>query len=54
MTKPCTFGRAFDQTGDVGDDEAAIEICANDTQLRMQRGERIVGDLGTCSRNRSD
>ncbi len=42
--------RAFDQAGDVGDHERAIVIAilshAHDAEVRLQRGERIVGDFG--------
>ena len=39
------FGRALDQAGNVGDDELAA-LVADDAQLRAERGERIVADLG--------
>ena len=38
------FMRAFDQAGQVGQHEFAL-VDAHDAELRMQRGERIVGDL---------
>jgi hypothetical protein len=37
--------RALDQAGNVGNDEFAL-VDAHDAELRMQRGEGIVGDLG--------
>ena len=43
--------RAFDQAGDVGEHELAA-VDRDDAELRMQRGEGIVGDLrlGCCDR----
>ena len=38
------FMRAFDQAGNVGDDEFA-PVDARDAEAGMQRGEGIVGDL---------
>ena len=38
------FMRAFDQAGQIGEHEFAL-VDAHDAELRMQRGERIVGDL---------
>ena len=38
------FMRAFDQAGNVGEHEFAA-VDADHAELRMQRGERIVGDL---------
>ena len=37
--------RAFDQAGDIGDDDAAIADELGDAELRLERGERIIGDL---------
>jgi len=54
MAEPGAFGRALDQSGDVGDHEAAIVVHAYHAQIRVQRCERIVGDLGTRGRNRAD
>ena len=38
------FMRAFDQPGQIGEHEFAL-VDAHDAELRMQRGEGIVGDL---------
>ena len=38
--------RALDQPGDVGDDERALARQPDDAQVRDQRRERVVGDLG--------
>ena len=40
------FGRAFDQTGHVGDDKTLLGGHAHHAQIRVQGGERVVGDLG--------
>ena len=50
MPRPAPVGRAFDQPGNVGDHEAAIRADADDAELRVQRGERIVGDLRSRGR----
>ena len=39
------FGGAFDQPGNVGEDELAA-LVADDAELRAERGERIIADLG--------
>ena len=39
------FMRALDQAGDVGEHEFLRVGQADDAELRMQRGERVVGDL---------
>src|SRR5262245_18635742 len=54
MTQPGSLGSTFDQTGDVGDHKAAAFASAHDSEVRMQRGERIVSDLGSRVRNRGD
>ena len=48
------FGGAFDQSRNVGDDEAASFVGAHDAELRRERRERIVGDLGPRRRDRAD
>ena len=45
--KALSFGRAFDQSGNIRDDEAAVGRPANDTEVGNQRGEGVVGDLRT-------
>ena len=42
------FVRALDQAGDVGEDEFLRRGQADDTELRVERGEGVVGDLGFC------
>ena len=39
------FGRAFDQAGNVGNHEALLVPHAHHAEIRMQRRERVVGDL---------
>src|ERR1051326_849404 len=45
IAEPVTFVRAFDQAGDIGDDERLIVISSDDTEVRNERREGIVGDL---------
>ena len=47
-------GGALDQARDVGDDEAAVRIGAHDAEIRRERRERIVGDLGPRGGHRAD
>ena len=49
-----TLRRTLDQAGHVGDHEAAIGRHLDHTEMRMERGERIVGHLGPRRRNRAD
>ena len=45
MTQAGAFGRAFDEARDVGEHEARF-AGARHAERRIERGERIVGDLG--------
>ena len=54
IAEPMALVRALDQPGHVGDDEAAIVAQAHDAQVRRERRERIVGDLGTGRRDPRD
>ena len=49
-----TFRGAFDQTGDVGDHEALFRAHAHHTQVGVQGGEGVVGDLGAGVRDGRD
>ena len=40
------LGRPFDQAGDVGHDEASMRFDRHDAEVRDERRERVVGDLG--------
>ncbi len=44
---------AFDEAGDVGDDDSAVAFEFDDAKLRFERGEGIVGDLGPGGGDRS-
>ncbi len=48
------FGRALDQARNIGHDEAAVLAAVHHAEIRMQRRERIVGDLRPRSRDRAD
>ena len=45
VAEAVTFVRAFDEAGDVGDDEGLVVVGADDAEVRDERGEGIVGDL---------
>ncbi len=44
-TEPGAVARAFDEAGEVGEDEFGVVAEPDDAELRVERGERIVGDL---------
>ena len=46
--------RAFDQPGNVGDDKAAVIGEIDDTQIRSQRGESVIGDFGPSGADAGD
>src|SRR5579871_4533486 len=46
--------RALDETRDVGHDEAAIVLHLDDAEVRLERGERVIGDLRASGRNTGD
>jgi hypothetical protein len=39
------FAGTLDETGDVGDDEVGVIVDLDDTEIRFEGGEGIVGDL---------
>ncbi len=47
-------GRALDEPGNVGDDEAAVGIDADDAEIRGQGRERVVGDVRPRGRDGAD
>ena len=49
-----TFGGAFDQSRNIGDDEAAVVIGPHDPELRRERRERIIGDFRPRCRDGAD
>ncbi|MNZ94168.1 hypothetical protein D3C78_1132690 [compost metagenome] len=53
-TQAGTVGGAFDQAGNVGDDEALPAVDTDHTQVRHQGGERVVGDFRLGGRYRAD
>ena len=54
VAQPGAFGRALDQSGNVGDDEAPVLGHAHHAQVGVQGGEGIVGDLRAGGRYRAD
>jgi hypothetical protein len=54
MPQAGAFGRAFDQAGNVGHDEALLGADTHHAQIGVQRRERIVGDLGLGVGDRGD
>ena len=54
MPRPGALGRALDEPRDVGHHEAALLADRDDAEVRIQRRERIVGDLRPRRRNRAD
>ena len=54
MAEARAFGRALDQSRDVGDDEAAVLVGAHDAEVGCEGRERIVGDLGPRGGDRAD
>ena len=58
--KSRAFVRALDQSGQVGDDERPADVPAghvvgrDDAQVRFERGERVVGNLGMRRRDARD
>src|SRR5205823_4159848 len=49
-----TFGRSFDEPRDIRDYEAAVDPGANHSEMRMQGGKRVVGNLRAGSRDRAN
>ena len=51
--RPAPLGRALDETGDVGEHELVVAE-AHDTEVRLERRERVVGDLRLRRAHRRD
>ena len=51
--QPGAFARPFDQAGDVRHDEALV-VDADDAEVRLERGEGVIGDLGSRRRDRRE
>ena len=52
--QPGTRRGTLDDTRNIGDDETALAAGTNDTEIRMQRRKRIIGDLRSGTRHRGD
>ena len=52
--EPRAFRGAFDQSGHIGDDEAVVVVDADHSKVRMQRRERIIGNLRPCGGHRAN
>src|SRR5687768_12515149 len=48
------FVRSFDEPRDIGDHKAAVLARFDDSEVRFQRGERVIGDLRTRGRDAGD
>ena len=53
MAEPAALGRALDQPGDVGEHELVV-VEPHDAEVRLERGERVVGDLRLRRAHRRD
>ena len=53
MAEALALAGALDEAGDVGDDELGVAE-AHDAEVGLQRGERVVGDLGRGRRDHRD
>ena len=51
--RPRALGRALDEAGDVGEHELVVAE-AHHAEVRLERGERVVGDLGLGRAHRRD
>ena len=54
MPEAPALAGALDQPGDVGDDELGRVVDAHDAEVRLERRERVVGDLRACRRDDAD
>jgi hypothetical protein len=54
LRKAGATGSAGDETGDVGQHEARIDVDGDHAQVRHQRGERVLGDRRTRSGHRAN
>ena len=53
VPEAAALGRALDEAGDVGEHELVV-VEAHDAEVRLERGERVVGDLGLRRAHRRD
>ena len=54
MAEAPALAGALDQAGDVGDDELGGVVEAHDAEVRLERRERVVGDLRLGRRDHAD
>ena len=54
MAETFALRRALDEARDVSEHHLELVVHPDDTEVRLQRGERIVGDLGLRGRHRTD
>ncbi len=54
MAETVALARSLDQARDVGDDELGVVVDAHHTEVRLERRERIVGDLRLRCRDHAD
>ena len=54
MAQPAVGVRALDEPGNVGDGERVARARRRDAEVRVQRGERVRGDLGLGARDRAE
>ena len=54
MPEPCALRGPRNETRDVGEHERGFVADAHETEMRRERGERIVGDLGLRARDGAD
>ena len=52
--RPSTFARSLDEPGDVGDDELEVVVDPHHAEVRLERRERVVRDLGLRRRDAAD
>ena len=54
MAEASPLAGALDQAGDVGHDVLGAVVEAHDAEVGLERGERVVGDLGLGGRDAAD
>jgi hypothetical protein len=54
MSESATIGGTFDEPWDVGNDEFGLVVDTNDSKIRLQRSERVRGNLGLRCRDDAD
>src|SRR5688572_8430830 len=54
VAKSCSFRSSLDQTRNIGDDKGPEIAHIDDAEIRFERGERVIGDLGPCGRDDRD